>query len=101
MPCIIYIDRGNFTVGEPIYITLVNMSNTNLHIGSWGILDENGKAIYSIKPPQITIGPGSSLVVVWFQLDNEGKQVSKGRYRAYWKPEDGDLECLSEFFDIS
>ncbi len=71
-------------------------------IGSWQIIDANGRVIYSIEPPQITISPSSSFVVVWFQLDNDGKPIDKGRYRVVWRPmvDGSTLECFSEFFDV-
>ena len=102
MSCEVYLDRSTFSRGEPIYITLVNLGNVPLHIGSWQVIDAGGRVVYSIEPPQITIAPGSSFVVVWFQLDNEDKVVDRGRYRVVWRPmvNGNVLECFSDFFDV-
>jgi len=102
MSCSVYLDRRLFSSGEPIYITLVNLGNVPLRIGSWHVVDTDGRTIYSIEPPQILISPSSSFVVIWFQQDNEGRQVGRGRYRVVWRPvADGEvLECLSDFFEI-
>ena len=95
-------DRNTFSRGEPIYITLVNLGNAPLRIGSWQVIDAGGRVVYSIEPPQIVIAPGSSFVVVWFQLDNDGRAVDRGRYRLVWRPvvNGNVLECFSNFFDI-
>ena len=102
VPCGVYLDRREFSRGEPIYITLVNLGNTPIAIGSWQVVDVSNRVVYSIEPPQITISPGSSFVVVWFQLDNDGKAVDRGRYRVVWRPvvNGNVLECLSDFFDV-
>ncbi|BDR91295.1 hypothetical protein [Vulcanisaeta souniana] len=103
MNCSVYLDRRVFSSGEPIYITLINLGNTPINIGSWQVIDANGRIVYSIEPPQIMISPSSSFVVVWFQFDNDGKPVSRGRYRVVWRPvANGNvLECLSDFFEVS
>ncbi|MFP3305212.1 MAG: hypothetical protein RXN89_03900 [Vulcanisaeta sp.] len=102
MSCSVYLDRRVFAVSEPIYITLVNLGSSPLYVGSWGIVDEFGKTIYLIEPPQIMINPSSSFVVVWFQFDNDGRQVGRGRFRVVWRPLIGGnvLECFSDFFEI-
>ncbi|GAB6944592.1 hypothetical protein [Vulcanisaeta sp. JCM 14467] len=102
MSCEVYLDRNTFSRGESIYITLVNLGNAPLRIGSWQVIDVGGRVVYSIEPPQIIIAPGSSFVVVWFQLDNEGKSVDRGRYRVVWRPvvNGNVLECFSDFFDV-
>ncbi|WP_048056810.1 hypothetical protein [Vulcanisaeta moutnovskia] len=103
MSCSVYLDRGSFSSGEPIYITLINLGNTPVNIGSWCVVDLNGRVVYSIEPPQIIINPSSSFVVVWFQFDSDGKPVGRGRYRIVWRPVvDGNtLECFSAVFEIS
>ena len=102
MSCGVYLDRDVYTSDEPIYITLVNLGDRPLRLGSWHVIDAGGRVIYSIEPPQIIIAPNSSFVVVWFQLGNDGKAVGRGRYRVVWRPVlDGEnLECLSAFFEI-
>ncbi|WP_054858066.1 hypothetical protein [Vulcanisaeta sp. JCM 16159] len=102
MSCSVYLDRSSFSSGEPIYITFVNLGNTSVMIGSWQVIDVSGRVVYSIEPPQIVISPSSSFVVVWFQVDNDGKPVGRGRYRVVWRPmvNGNTLECSSVFFDI-
>jgi hypothetical protein len=101
--CSVYLDRRVFAVGEPVYITLVNLGNAPVRVGSWGVIDEVGRVIYLVEPPQIIISPNSSFVVIWFQLDNEGKQVGRGRFRVLWRPlvNGNVIECLSDVFEIS
>lgn len=100
--CSVYLDRRVFSRSEPIYITLVNLGNIPVMIGSWQVIDVNGRVVYSIEPPQIVISPSSSFVVVWFQFDNDGKPIDRGRYRVVWRPvvNGSALECFSDFFDV-
>ncbi len=102
MSCSVYLDRDSFLSGEPIYITLTNLGSEPLRIGSWQVIDANGRITYSVEPPQIMIAPGSSFVVVWFQVNNDGKPIGRGRYRIVWRPiiNDEVIECLSGFFEI-
>lgn len=86
--CIIRVDRTRFKPGEAVYITLSNVGNEALYLGTWQILDSTQRVIFSMEPPQVLIQPLSSFMVVWFQVDNEGKQVKQGRYWIIWKPKD-------------
>ncbi|WP_243669139.1 hypothetical protein [Vulcanisaeta sp. JCM 16161] len=65
MSCSVYLDRSSFSSGEPIYITLVNLGNAPLRIGSWQVVDLSGRVIYSIEllrlssaqiPPSLLFG---------------------------------------------
>lgn len=84
--CRVYVDRRIFRSGEVVYITLSNVGQETLLIGSWGILRDDGAQVYSVEPPQIQIPPSSSMLVQWFQQDNEGRQVGRGRYIVVWRP---------------
>lgn len=100
--CVIYIDRHEFATKEPIYVVFVNLGPATLYLGSWHVVDEKGNTIFSMEPPQIAIPPSTSYTIVWFQQDNEGKLVSKGKYRIIWRPKLNSqlISCYSDYFEI-
>lgn len=100
--CNVQVDRREYAVGEPIYIVLTNLGPESLYLGSWHVVHENGNVVFRLEPAQIMIQPNTSYTVVWFQWDNEGKQVSKGKYYVVWYPRiNGQLiNCRSDYFEI-
>ncbi|WP_084019877.1 hypothetical protein [Vulcanisaeta thermophila] len=100
--CVVYIDKREFVIGEPVYAVLVNNGARPLHLGSWQIIDERANIIFTVEPPQLLIPPGTSYGIVWFQINDKGEQVRGGRYRIMWRPrvDSQVIECVSDYFII-
>ncbi|WP_291999697.1 hypothetical protein [Caldivirga sp.] len=88
--CIVQVDRRKFKLGEVVYIMLTNVSDRTLYIGSWQVLDSSSRVVFTMEPPQALIPPSSSIMVTWFQVNNEGTQVKSGKYEVVWRPKDED-----------
>ena len=80
-------EKNNFTLGEPILITIVNSGTDKLKFpdASYGLIIKqlDSIAIFSPTAAQVVSNLGSheEVTFVWDQIKNNGDQILEGTYK--------------------
>ena len=78
-------DREVYEADQPVIITLTNTGDMPIMVSNtYTITDQTGRVVYTpnVLAFMRPLNPGTSIEFVWEQVDNEGRQVPDGEYRA-------------------